>query len=231
VKSTIYQILSIAAIGLYLLPIVIVIVKKMWSQLPFRLFALYWLISALINGIEHIAIPKAASDLITIIYNILDMPMILGILYVSCHSVKIKKIIQISAPLLLCLELIFCIIWGFRFESLKYTLGAGLVIVLTVIVWAIVLKLQKIKHTGMEKGLLLIYAALLFEYGTYIVIYIFDYFLPGTSSLIDNYIVYYASSLIALTLANCGFLTRGVKVSAPASAIDRYEGPLAKVVG
>jgi hypothetical protein len=65
-------------------------------------------------------------------------------------------------------------------------------------------------HSGRERGLLFIYAALLFEYGTYIIIYIFDYYLEHISSTMDNYLVYYVSSLIALVIATCGYLTKGI---------------------
>ena len=51
-----------------------------------------------------------------------------------------------------------------------YVSAIGLVLVLTLIVWEIILYLQKIVHSGRERGLLFIYAALLFEYGTYIII-------------------------------------------------------------
>lgn len=220
VKSLIYQIVSYVAVALYFTPILIVAGKKLWSQVPFRLFALYWMISGLVNLVEFIHLPKRALELFTVIYNLLDMPLALTVFYFSTCSQTIKKYIRIAAPCLLVAELTNCLIRGFNYDSLKYLLGAGIIIVLSTITWEIIFRLQKIKHTGQEKGLLLIYAAMLFEYGTYIVIYIFDYFLPGASSTTDNFLVYYLSSLVALTVAICGFLTKGVNV--PAVTAERY---------
>lgn len=220
-KNIIYQIVSILAVGLYFVPMLIVLGKKLWSVLPFRLFALYWLVCALANLIEFIPLPLHVMELYTVIYNLLDIPLILTVFYFSTSSAAVKKFTMIVAPALLATGLVNCIIRGFTTDALDYLLGGELVIVLGVIIWEIILKLQQIKLTGQAKGMLLIYAALLFEYGTFVVIYIFDYLLPGTSTSSDNFLVYYLSSLVALPVAICGFLIKGIKTPPPVA--DRAE--------
>jgi hypothetical protein len=170
-----------------------------------------------------------ALDLYTVIYNLLDIPIILTVFYFSSSSPVVKKFVKIVAPALLGLGLANCMIRGFNTDVLEYVLGLELLIVLSVIVWEIILKLQQIRLTGQVKGLLLIYAALLFEYGTFVVIYIFDYFLPGTSTASDNFLVYYLSSLVALPVAICGFLTKGIK-NPPQPAVDRMESPFGRSI-
>ncbi|THU32462.1 hypothetical protein FAM09_27095 [Niastella caeni] len=225
-KSIIYQIVSILAVGLYFIPMLIVIGKKLWPAVPFRLFALYWLVCAMVNLIEFIPLPYYVMELYTVIYNLLDIPLVLTIIYFSTSSDAIKKFTRIVAPALLAAGLVNCIIRGFTTDVLEYVLGGELLIVIGVIVWEIILKLQQIKLTGHAKGLLLIYAALFFEYGTFVVIYIFDYFLPGTSTSADNFLVYYLSSLVALPIALCGFLTRGIKTPPPVA--DRVENQFSR---
>jgi len=214
-KSIIYQIVSILAVGLYFVPILIVVGKKLWSAVPFRLFALYWLVSALVNLVEFIPLSARAMELYTVIYNLLDIPLVLTVFYFASSSAMVKKFTKITAPALLAIGVVNCIIRGFVSDSLEYVLGIELLIVLSVIIWEIILKLQQIRLTGYAKGLLLIFAALLFEYGTFVVIYIFDYLLPGTSSSTDNFLVYYLSSLVALPVAICGFLVKGIKTPPP----------------
>jgi hypothetical protein len=63
------------------------------------------------------------------------------------------------------------------------------------------------KYNFRQKALLFIHAALLFEYGTYIVVYIFDYFYVDTAVL-DNYLIYYLSTLIAIMVACFGLLQK-----------------------
>ena len=228
-KSIIYQIVSVLAVGLYFVPMLVVLMKKLWSAVPFRLFALYWLVCALANLVEYIHLSSQALDLYTVIYNLLDIPIVLTIFYFSSSSPVVKKFTKIVAPALLAIGIVNCIIRGFNTDALKYVLGGELLIVLSVIVWEIILKLQQIKLTGPVKGLLLIYAALFFEYGTFVVIYIFDYFLPGTSTTADNFLVYYLSSLVALPVAIFGFLTKGIKTP-PQPVADRLENPFTKSI-
>jgi hypothetical protein len=207
----------------------VVMVKKLWSAVPFRLFGLYWLVCALANLVEYIHLSPRALDLYTVIYNLLDIPIILTVFYFSSSSPVVKKLVKIVVPALLGIGLANCIIRGFKTDVLEYVLGLELLIVLSLIVWEIILKLQHIRLTGQVKGLLLIYAALLFEYGTFVVIYIFDYFLPGTSTSSDNFLVYYLSSLVALPVAICGFLTKGIKKT-PQPAVDRMENPFSRSI-
>ncbi|OQP56995.1 hypothetical protein A3860_10520 [Niastella vici] len=209
--------ISVLAVGLYFVPMLIVIGKKLWSAVPFRLFALYWLVCAVANLVEFLPVSTAALELFTVIYNLFDIPLVLAVFYFSSGDAAVKKFTKIVAPALLAVSLVNCMINGFTADALKYVLGIELLIVCGVIVWEIILKLQQIRLTGHAKGLLLICAALLFEYGTFIVIYIFDYFLPGTSSTADNFLVYYLSSLIALPVAICGFLIKGIKAPPPVS--------------
>jgi hypothetical protein len=210
VKNQLYQVVSFVAVGAYFVPIIIVMVKRLWPLLPFLLFALYWLLGGLVNLIEFVPLPKSAIETITVIYNMLDMPIVLCIFYFSSSSASIKKFTRIAMPGYALLTLVNCMVRGLNYDALKYVLGVGLLLVLVSIVWEIILYLQKIKHTSHEKAMLFIYAAMLFEYGTYVVIYIFDYFLPGVSTTTDNFFVYYISSLVALSVAVCGFLTRGL---------------------
>ncbi len=210
VKNLIYEIISVVAIVAYFVPLAIVLLKKLWPVTPFLLFALYWVIGGLVNLGDYMGFSNRTVEITTVIYNMLDMPVVMAILYFTTSSPAIKKFTSIIVPGFLAFEIVNLAIRGLNYAALKYTLAIGLVLTLTLIVWEIILYLQKIVHSGREKGLLFIYAALLFEYGTYIIIYIFDYYLEHISSTMDNYLVYYVSSLIALVIATCGYLTKGI---------------------
>jgi hypothetical protein len=195
----------------YFVPILIVLIKKLWPTTPFLLFAGYWLFGGLVNTIDFMHLEPRTMEIVTVLYNSIDMPLVLAIFYFTSSSTSIKRFTRLAIPAFSLLEILNLADKGLKYDSLKYTLAIGLLIVLVVIIWEIIFYLRKIEHTGNEKGLLFIYAALLFQYGTYIVIYIFDYYLEEASSTIDNFIVYYISSLVALVIAICGFMTKGIK--------------------
>lgn len=208
VKNQFYQVISLIAVAAYFVPIVIVLIKKLWHVTPFVLFACYWLIGGVVNMVDFIPVSKRVTEVFTVIYNTIDMPVVLAIIYMTTSSASIKKFTKIVGPAFAVLELVNLFVRGVNYDALKYTLALGLILVLTVILWEIILYLQRIEHTGLQKGLLFIYASLLFEYGTYIVIYIFDYYLEDASTTTDNFLVYYVSTVVAIIIATCGFLTK-----------------------
>jgi hypothetical protein len=210
VKNLIYEIVSVVAIVAYFVPLAIVLLKKLWPVTPFLLFALYWVVGGFVNLADYMGFSSRTVEITTVIYNMLDMPVVMAIFYFTTASAPIRKFTSFVVPGFLAFEIVNLAIRGLNYAALKYTLAIGLALTLTLIVWEIILYLQKIVHSGREKGLLFIYAALLFEYGTYIIIYIFDYYLEHISSTMDNYLVYYVSSLIALVIATCGYLTKGI---------------------
>ena len=209
-KNLIYEIVSVAAIVAYFVPLAIVLLKKLWHVTPFLLFALYWGAGGIVNVVHLMGFSNRTLEIITVLYNAIDMPVVMAIVYKTTASPAIRKFSGFAVAGLLGIEIVNLFLRGLNYEALKYSLAIGLLLVLTLIVWEIILYLQKIVHTGREKGLLFIYAALLFEYGTYIIIYIFDYYLEHISSTMDNYLVYYISSFIALVIATCGYLTKGI---------------------
>jgi hypothetical protein len=64
--------------------------------------------------------------------------------------------------------------------------------------------MQKVEHTSRQNAKMFVYGAVLFEYATFIVIYIFDYILT-TEDRKDSFIIYYVSSLVAIFIATLGF--------------------------
>lgn len=211
-----YQVISILAILLYFLPIVIVIAKKLWHQKAFLYFALFWILGGIVNVLNLLPFAKGIMQAVAMIYNAIDIPVILLIFYFITTVNGVRQFVRLVFPLMIFLEVLGFIIYGFTYDAQKYPLGIGLLVVLTIIIWEIVSYIKKISHTSQENGLLFINAALLFEYGSFIVIYIFDYFVTSTKSNVeDNFIVYYISSIIGLAVACAGYFVGSKKVKQP----------------
>ena len=219
--------MAILAVGLHFVPLLVVIGKKLWAALPYRLFALYWLAAALVNLLTLMPLDDDTIELCSLIFKLLDVPLILSAVYFSTTSRAVRKFTKLAAPALLAASLVNCIIRGFTLNVLEYVSGAGLLIISGVIIWEIIMKLQRIKLSAYVKGLLLIYAALLFIYGANAVIYIFDYLLPGKSSATDNLLMHHVSSLVALPVAIGGYLIGGIKM--PPQTAERRENQLANM--
>lgn len=207
-KGQFFNIVSILALIAYFVPLFIVLWKKLWKITPFLLFALYWMVAGLINLVDLIpGIELAFRQTLGALYNMIDIPLILGIFYFTSTSGKIRQFSKYACITFILIESINAYFKGINYEAIKYVLGIGVLLVLGIVLWEIALYLRKMEHTAREKAMIFIYSALLFEYGTYIIIYIFEYFIKG-SDTIDNLLIYYISSLIAIIIACCGFIIK-----------------------
>jgi len=209
VKSQVYNIISVIAITASFIPIVLVLVKKLWKESAFLLIAFYWVLSGIVNILDKSGIAKPTMDLVTIIYNMCDIPIVLGLIYFTTKSFRIKRFTMIAAPALLVAQLISFIVKGWNYDAAKYVLAAGLLMVIYAVVCELSLYMHKLQHTRHEKAMVFIHVSFLFAYGTFIIIYIFDYYVKVGVSSIDNFIIYYISSLIAIIIASIGYLAKG----------------------
>jgi hypothetical protein len=209
-KPVFNQILSVAAVASFFVPLLIVILKKLLRDPFFVSFAIYWALSGFIALTDFIPdLPKGARQTIGAVYNMLDIPIVLSILYYTSTSVLVKRFTSVGLVCYIILETISVIMKGVNYEALKYPLGTGLALVLIVITWEIIRYLQKMEHNNRQNAKVLIYAALLFEYASFIVIYIFDYFTDKQSYELqreDIYLIYYISTLVGILIASCGYL-------------------------
>ena len=208
-KSQVYNIISVIAITASFIPIVLVLVKKLWKESAFLLIAFYWVLSGIVNILDKSGIAKPTMDLVTIIYNMCDIPIVLGLIYFTTKSFRIKRFTMIAAPALLVAQLISFIVKGWNYDAAKYVLAAGLLMVIYAVVCELSLYMHKLQHTRHEKAMVFIHVSFLFAYGTFIIIYIFDYYVKVGVSSIDNFIIYYISSLIAIIIASIGYLAKG----------------------
>ena len=201
-----FNIISIAAVASYFVPMLIVAIKKLWYDAFFVLFATYWAIGGIINATDFIpGISKETTYMIGVFYNMLDIPFVLGILYCTSNSLLIKKFTSVAILFIIGIQVIGVMINGLSYNALKYPLGAGIAMVLIIVSMEIARYMQKIEHSNRQNAKMFVYGAVLFEYATFIVIYVFDYFMTKGDRQ-DSFIIYYVSTLVAILIASCGYL-------------------------
>ena len=170
----------------------------------------------MVSGIVNLAdkfpgISLPARDLITMIYNMIDIPILLWIIHYTTSSTLLKKFTLVASPSLLLGQLLNFLVNGWNYDAAKYILAVGLLTVLITVFWEISLYMQKLHHTRHEKSMVFIHVSLLFAYGTFIIVYIFDYYINTSGSSSDNLIIYYISTFIAVMIALVGYLAKSSK--------------------
>lgn len=209
-KEQVYKIITLLATIAYFVPALIVILKRLWKDPYFLYLGIYWLAGALVNIITDM--PGVPVEVISVLYNMIDIPFMLWILWYTSFSSSLAKILRVVIAAYITIEVILVLIMGVNYDAIKYIMGVGVLLVLVTLVWEITLYLQRIEHSNRERAMLFIYAALLFEYGSYTVVYIFDYFVKPSDTA-DTPLIYYSSSLIAISIACFGFLLKKTKKS------------------
>jgi hypothetical protein len=228
-KEQLYRIIEIIALVAYHLPLIFVIIRKMWNDYPVRVFAFYWTLGGLVNLCGSVAaIPQAANDTVTIIFNIIDAPFVLYILYVNTHVEGLKKATRLLIPLYLFIEILNGVIRGFTKQSFVLFLGVGVVVIMIVVLAEIVNYFKKMDQSAREKAVIFLYFALLFEYASYIVVYIFTYIKPENE--LDNLIIYYASTFLGIIIASFGFLSNNLKKRKSAPKVVREYEAFIKII-
>ena len=113
-KEQLYKVLSIVALVAYYVPLLLVIFKKLWKDTPILMFSFYWVAGGLINLLQEISqISGPALALITVIFNLLDVPFVLLILYLNTNVQIMKKITRLLIPAYLFIEIMNGILRGF----------------------------------------------------------------------------------------------------------------------
>ena len=209
-KDQVYKIISLLATIAYFVPVLIVIFKRLWKDPYFLYLGIYWFSGAVVNTITNI--PGIPVEVISVLYNMVDIPFMLWILWYTSFSSSLAKILRVVIAAYIIIELILVFSLGVNYDAIKYIMGAGVLVVLITLVWEITLYLQRIEHSNREKSMLFIYAALLFEYGSYTIVYVYDYFIFNAGN-VDTLLIYYSSSLIAMSIACFGFLLKKNKES------------------
>jgi len=186
-------------------PWLLILNKKLSKEKAYTLIAIYWLLNGSTNLPEWLgqANNLALLNDITLVYNLIDAPLVLLILYYSSTGTKKKLILYV-----LIMYVIFesmMIFWkGHNFDSSAVIIGVGGVIILVFSIWGVADFFQKIEHSSFETTMGFIYAAFIFEYSLSIVTFISNYLNFKKETVDVNLFVYYLSVISATILTSFG---------------------------
>ena len=140
------------------------------------------------------------SSKITLVYNLIDAPMILLFFY---YAFKKKLFLKILVAFIV-FEIIIIQWKGYNWDSNTIIIGIGSLICLILNIWGISLYLRNVEHSSEENVRVFVNAGFIFYYGLFAVIYTFNYI--NYSKITLPYIVFinYFSICIATGLISYG---------------------------
>ena len=206
-KSVLYIIVSNIAIICCFVPFVLLLSRKMRQVTTYRVLGIYWLL----NGFIHFSdiyffrsYKDGWLDQITDYYNVLDTPLAL-LIFFNAASGPYRRLLLRSLLAFIVLEVLIVSWKGYAFTSGFMFIGSGVLLVLAYSITGLVQYMRKMEYTPFETSMVFVYAALLFAYGSFMIISIFLHVRGSNDGNgQDSYLLYYISLLLSASITSLG---------------------------
>jgi hypothetical protein len=177
--------------------------RRLAPDKAYFFIAFFWFVNGVSYAPEifHWEWYRSMSNEITLVYNLLDTPMMLLIFY---FSFKRKAFLQLLTGFIL-FEAVMITWKGYNFDSNTPIIGLGSLISLVMNIWGISLYFKKMRHNGFENAMAFVHAGFIFYYGLFTVVYIFNYINFSRVTLPYVTFINYLSITIATALISYGF--------------------------
>jgi hypothetical protein len=222
VYSVLYEVVLNMAIGSCFIPFLLLSWKKMRQVKTYRVIGIYWLFTGLINFMDldffrHLTNTSALQERLNLYYNLLETPLVLWVFAGAASGLHRKQLLLIL--LFFIAGELALIGWkGYNFTSSAIIIGSGLLLTLAYSITGLVQYMRKMEHTPFENSMVFVYAALLFAYGSFLIIYIFTHIRENSEgSSKDSFLLYYTSLLLSAAITSTGLWGYGIRRS-PAAA-------------
>jgi len=213
--SALSAVISSLAIALCFVPFLFLGFKKVRQVTTYKVLGVYWLLNGLVN-LPHIAPIQQAGirDFFTRFsdwYDLADAPLML-LIFALASTGKWRKQLLLVLSGLVAGEAIFLLAKGYTYcWPVIIFVGVLLVLVYSVIgLWQF---FKQMEHDRFENSMVFVYAALIFAYGTYLIIFLLSYLPKSTGGydLQDSYLMYYISLALAAVLTCAGIWSYGLR--------------------
>lgn len=212
--SVFYAVISNGAIAFCFLPVLFLWWKDIRKIYTFWVLGIYWFLNGFDNLLEvyFSSISDGSHGLIrqfSYYYSLLEAPLLL-LIFAMARQGWLRKCILLLLFLFLGSETILIRQEGNHF--LLLILGSGVVLIIISSLTGLLEYLNRMEHTRFENSMVFVYAALLFAYGSMLIIYIFAHFHHSTGSGdADSYLLYYLSLLLSAAVTCAGLWTYRVR--------------------
>jgi len=213
------SIMTILTIIFFLMPAIVVTIKRLWKDKFLKLFGIYGILAAAINFLDVFKVPFVYIESLNVIYNMIDIPFVIFILYQITKNTLARKIMKLSMIFYAVWQVYSLVQYGLKYVSMKYTLGFGIGLIIIFTVYLLSTYVRRMELTKIHIAHMILLGSLLFNYGSFVIIYIFDYYVKDYNAA-DNLFLYYISSIVSMLMVTAGLFVWD-KLQVPAKANTR----------
>lgn len=216
VYSVLYEVALSMAIGSCFIPFLLLSWRKMRQVRTYRFIGVYWLLSGLINLVDldffsYFTKTPGVKERLNCYYDMLDTPLAL-LIFATAVSGRQRKQILLMLLLFIAGELALIGHKGYNPVTSTIIIGVGLLLSIIYSVTGLIQYVKKMEHTHFENSMVFVYAALIFDYGSYLILYVFSIIRnsnEGNSK--DSTLVYYISLLLSAAITSLGLWGYGIR--------------------
>jgi drug/metabolite transporter (DMT)-like permease len=210
--SVLYAVISNMAIGCCFIPFLLLGWKKMRHVNAYWIIGIYWLLNGLVNLPElGLFTGSRWQEKLTFGYNLAETPLVI-LVFGFATSGRQRRNLLLLVLLFMIWEAILVSWKGYNFSTSALIIGSGLLLILACCITSLIQYVRRMEHTRFESSMVFVYAALLFAYGSFLIIYIFAHMHPnGAGTGTDSFLLYYISLLISAAVTSMGLWNYGIK--------------------
>jgi len=210
-----YLVIESLAIVICFVPFLFLGFKKVRKVHTYRVIGIYWLFNGLVNF--PILWPMQREGLrsffqhLSNIYDLVDTPLVL-LVFALAATGKLRRQVLIVLVGFVIGESVLIGQKGYTY-SWPIVVGTGVSLILVYTVSGLWQYLKKMEHNRFENSMAYVYAALLFAYGTYLIIYLLYFFRKSASGYneADSFLLYYTSLLLSAVVTSTGIWSYGLR--------------------
>lgn len=219
--SVLYMIVSNLAITCCCIPFVLLLSRKMRGVTTYRILGIYWLLNGFIHFTDIYffrSFKNGWLDQLTDYYSVVDTPLAL-LIFFNASSGQYRRLLLRTLLVFVVMEILILGWKGYAFTSDIIFVGTGVLLVLVYSITGLVQYMRKMEYTPFETSMVFVYAALLFGYGSYLIIYMFVHIrgnIDGNSQ--DSDLLYYVMLLLSAVITSLGLWSYGMRRHTEAAA-------------
>ena len=207
------------AIALCFVPLLFMTFKKMRQVNAYWVIGIYWLFNGLVNlptlGFIQSAGGKSLLQRINYCYTFTETPMVL-LAFAFASQGRLRKQLLLVMLGFIAAESALFFSRGYNFTTCAVVTGAGMLLILGYCIAGLWEYLKKMEHSRFENSMVYVYAALLFGYGSFLIIYVFAHFRTAgsgsaTYNETDSFLLYYISLLLSASVTSTGLGSYGLR--------------------
>ena len=210
-----YLVIESLAIVICFVPFLFLGFKKVRKVHTYRVIGIYWLFNGLVNfpilwPIQREGLRSFFQHLSNI-YDLVDTPLVL-LVFALAATGKLRRQVLIVLVGFVIGESVLIGQKGYTY-SWPIVVGTGVSLILVYTVSGLWQYLKKMEHNRFENSMAYVYAALLFAYGTYLIIYLLYFFRKSASGYneADSFLLYYTSLLLSAVVTSTGIWSYGLR--------------------